>query len=97
MNIRYLGAITEYPSTIVFLRRHPLKNIRLINLYNKLSYARYDLLEDRCIDDNSTDDSAIATNHFASFCIDNRLRQSVIFVYVKLAKFEIKRLFFRIF
>ena len=38
-----------------------------------------------------------ATNQFASFCIDNRSRQSAIFVSVKVAKFEIKRLFFRIF
>ena len=57
----------------------------------------YDLLEDRCTDDNGAHDSAIATNQFASFCIDSRLCQSTIFVSVKLAKFEIKRLFFRIF
>ena len=36
---------------------------------------------------------SIATNQFASFCIDNRSRQSAIFVFVKVAKFEIKRLF----
>ena len=33
---------------------------------------------------------SIATNQFASFWIDNRLRQSAIFVSVKVAKFEIK-------
>ena len=72
----------------------------------------YDLLEDRRKDDDSAkfkfDSCAIlwtnhnsllciATNQFASFCIDNRLRQSAIFVSLKVAKFEIKRLFFRIF
>ena len=36
---------------------------------------------------------SIATNQFASFCIDNRSRQSAIFVSVKVAKFEIKRPF----
>jgi len=36
---------------------------------------------------------SIETNQFASFCIKNRLRQSAIFVSVKVAKFEIKRLF----
>ena len=35
---------------------------------------------------------SIATNQFASFCKDNSLRQSAIFVSVKVAKFEIKRL-----
>ena len=68
----------------------------------------YDLLEDRCIDDDSARfmfDShvilwtnhnsllSIATNQFASFCIDNRLRQSAIFMSVKVAKFEIRRRF----
>ena len=32
---------------------------------------------------------SIATNQFASFCIDYRLRQSAIFVSVKVVKFEI--------
>ena len=40
---------------------------------------------------------SIATNQFASFCIANRLRQSAIFVSVKVAKFEIKRFLFHIF
>ena len=40
---------------------------------------------------------SMATNHFASFCIDNRSRQRAIFVSVQVAKLEIKRLFFRIF
>ena len=68
----------------------------------------YDLLEDRSIDDDSarfkfdshvilwTNHNSllrIATNQFASFCIDNRLRQSAIFLSVKAAKFEIKRHF----
>ena len=68
----------------------------------------HDLLEDRRIDDDSTRfkfDScgilwtnhksllSIATNQFASFCIDNRLRQSAILVSVKVAKFEIKGFF----
>ena len=68
----------------------------------------YDLLEDRRMDDDSARfkcDScvilwtnhnsllSIATNQIASFCIDNRLRQSTIFVSVKVAKFEIERLF----
>ena len=68
----------------------------------------YDLLEARCIDDDSAQfkfDScvilwtnqnsllSIETNQFASFCIKNRLRQSAIFVSLKVAKFEIKRLF----
>ena len=39
---------------------------------------------------------SIATNQFTSFCIDNRLRQSAIFVSVKMKKFKIKRLFFSI-
>ena len=67
-----------------------------------------DLLNDRRTDDDSTRfkfDSymilwtnhnsllSIATNQFASFWIDNRLRQSAVFVSVKVAKFEIKRLF----
>ena len=71
-----------------------------------------DLLEDRHIDDNSAwfklDCSmilwtnhksllSIATNHFASCCMDNRLSQSAIFMSVKVAKFEIKRRFFLIF
>ena len=70
----------------------------------------YDLLEDRGIDDDSArlkfyscvilwtnHNSSLrkATNQFASFCMDNRLPQSAIFVFVKLAKFEIKRPFFR--
>ena len=33
-------------------------------------------------------------NQFASFCINNRSRQNAFFVSVKVAKFEIKRLFF---
>ena len=68
----------------------------------------YDLLEDRRIDDDrarSKFDSCvilwtnhnsllrIATNQFTSFFIYNRLRQGTIFVSVKLAKFEMKRLF----
>ena len=68
----------------------------------------YDLLEDRRIDDdrarfkfdscvilwtNPNSLLSIATNQLASFCIDNRLRQGAIFVSVKVAKFEIKRLF----
>ena len=72
----------------------------------------YDLLEDRRMDEDSARfkfDScmiiwtnhnpllSLATNQFASFCIDNRLRQSAIFVSVKEAKFEIKMLFLRIF
>jgi len=72
----------------------------------------YDLLEDRRKDDDSAKfkfDScaifwtnhnsllSIATNQFASFCIDNRLRQSAIFVSLKVAKFEIKRLFFSVY
>ena len=72
----------------------------------------YDLLEDRCIDDDSTwfkFDScvilwinhnsllSIATNQFTSFCIDNRLCQSAIFMSVKVAKFEIKGLFFSVY
>ena len=36
---------------------------------------------------------SIETNQFASFCTKNRLRQSAIYVSVKVAKFEIKRLF----
>ena len=40
---------------------------------------------------------SIATNQFASFCIDNRSCQSAIFMSVKVAKFEIKRLFFCMF
>ena len=70
----------------------------------------YDLLEDRRIVDDSTRfkfDSCvilwtnhnsllrIATNQFASFCIDYRLSESAIFVSVKVAKFEVKaRAFF---
>ena len=65
----------------------------------------YDLSEDRRTDDDSARfkfDScvilwtnqnsllSIATNQFASLCIDNRLHQSAIFVSVKVAKFEIK-------
>ena len=72
----------------------------------------YDLLEDRRKDDDSARfkfDSCVIlwTNHnslprlatyqFASLCIDNRLRQSAIFVSVKVPKFEIKGLFSRIF
>ena len=72
----------------------------------------YDLLEDRRIDDDSagfkfdscrvlwTNHNSLlcrATNQFASFCIDNSLRQSAIFVSVKVAKFDINRLFFRIY
>ena len=72
----------------------------------------YDLLEDRRIVDDSTRfkfDSCvilwtnrnsllrIATNQFASFCIDYRLSESAIFVSVKVAKFEVKGLFFRIY
>ena len=37
---------------------------------------------------------SIAANLFASFCTDNRSRQSAIFVSVKVVKFEIKGLFF---
>ena len=69
----------------------------------------HDLLEDRCIDDygarfkfdscmilstNHKSLLSIATNQCSSFCIDNRLRQSSIFVSFKEAKFEIKRFFF---
>ena len=69
----------------------------------------YDLLEDRHIGDNSarfkfdrcvilwTNHNSLlsrATNQFSSFCIDNRLHQSAIFVCVKVVKYEIKRLFF---
>mgnify|MGYP007094286545 FL=1 len=72
----------------------------------------YDLLEDRCIDEdsaqfkfdsciiiwtNNTSLLSIATNQFASICIDNKLRQRAIFVSIKVANFEIKRLFFPIF
>ena len=32
---------------------------------------------------------SIATNQFASFCVDNRLRQGATFVSVKMAKFKI--------
>ena len=39
----------------------------------------------------------LATNQFASLCIDNKLCQSAIFLSVKVTKFEIKKLFFRIF
>ena len=68
----------------------------------------YDLLEDRRIDDDSarfkfdfcvilwTNHNSLlsmATNQFASFCIGNTLRQSATFASVKVAKFEIKRLF----
>jgi len=68
----------------------------------------YDLLEDRRIDDDSAQfkfDScvilwtnhnsllSIATNQFASFCIDDRLRQSDIFVSVKVAKIWNKKAF----
>ena len=69
----------------------------------------YDLLEDWRMDDDSAQfqfDSfvilwtnhnsllSIATNQIASLCIDHRLGQSAIFASVKVAKFEIKRLFF---
>ena len=37
---------------------------------------------------------SVATNQFASFCIDNRVRQGTMIVSVKVAKFEIKTLFF---
>ena len=37
---------------------------------------------------------SVATNQFASFCIDNRMRQGTMIVSVKVAKFEIKTLFF---
>ena len=72
----------------------------------------YDLLEDKRKDDDGARfkfvcDVILWTNHnylprlatyqFASFCIDNRLRQSAIFVSVKVAKFEMKRLLFHIF
>ena len=40
---------------------------------------------------------SIATNQFASFFIDNRLCQGAIFVSVKVAKFEIKRLFYSVY
>ena len=65
----------------------------------------YHLLEDRRIDDNNARfnlDSctilwtnhksllSIATNQFTSFCMYNRLRQSAIFISVKVSKFEIK-------
>ena len=68
----------------------------------------YDLLENRRIDDDSdwfefdscvilwTNHNSllsIATNQFAPFYIHDRLRQSAIFVSVKVAKFKIKRLF----
>ena len=68
----------------------------------------YDLLKDRRIDDDSARfkfDSgvilwtnpnsllSITISQFASCCIDNRLRQSAIFVSVKVAKFEIIRFF----
>ena len=69
----------------------------------------YDLSEDRRIDDDSARFKfdictcnhnsllSIATKQYASFCIDNSLRQSAIFVSVKVAKFEIDWLFVRIF
>ena len=71
----------------------------------------YDLLEDRRIDDNSACfkfDScvilwtnhnsllSIVTNQFASFCTDNRLRQSTIFV-CQSGKIWNKKAFFGIF
>ena len=40
---------------------------------------------------------SIATNQFPSLYIDSRLRQGAIFVSVKVAKFEIKTVSFRIF
>ena len=72
----------------------------------------YDLLEDRRIGDNSTRfkfDSCVilwtnhnsllsrATNQFSSFCIDNRLHQSAIFVCVKVAKYDIKKALFSLY
>ena len=36
---------------------------------------------------------SIATNQFASFCVDNKLRESAIFVSVKVTKFEKKGFF----
>lgn len=68
----------------------------------------YDLLEDRYIDvdspwfkfdsclilwTNHNSSLSIATNQFVSFYVDNRLRESAIFVSVKAAKFEIKCFF----
>ena len=40
---------------------------------------------------------SIASKQFASFCIDNRLNQGAMFVSVKVAEFEVKRLYFRLF
>ena len=37
---------------------------------------------------------SIATNQFTSFCMDNKSRQSAIFVSVEVSNFEVKRLFF---
>ena len=37
---------------------------------------------------------SLATNQFASFCIENKSRERAIFVCIKVAKFEIRRLFF---
>ena len=37
---------------------------------------------------------SVATNQFASFCIDNRKKQGTMIVSVKVAKSEIKTLFF---
>ena len=68
----------------------------------------YDLLEDRYIDvdspwfkfdsclilwTNHNSSLSIATNQFVSFYVDNRLRESAIFLSVKAAKFEIKCFF----
>ena len=73
-----------------------------------LSYARILIVSHRRIDDDSARfkfDScvvlwtnhnsalSIATNLCASSFIDNRLRQNAIFVFVKMAKFKMKRLF----
>ena len=72
----------------------------------------YDLLEDRRMDNdnarfkldrcvilwtNHNSLLSIATNQFASFCIDNRSRQSAICASVKVVKFEIKKGFFSVY
>ena len=71
----------------------------------------FDPLEDRRIGDSnliqiwqlrdSLNQSQFFAKHsnqsVASFCIDNRFRQSVIFLSVKVVKFEIKRLSVHIF
>ena len=66
----------------------------------------YDLLEDsarfkldRCVIlwTNHNSLLSIATNQFASFCVDNRSRQSAICASVKVVKFEIKKGFFSVY